>query len=81
MESLLKPSSFSRVVHHAGVAVMTDFKKVNTKQMDIVKQENKEVDMKVQNSNFCLVVGVLQLLLKSTQFDFCTSRIFHWKCT
>jgi len=27
------------------------------------------------------VVGVLQLLSSPIQFDFCTCRIFHWKCT
>jgi hypothetical protein len=69
---LLKTSLIGKVMHHAGVAVKISLKQMKNKQVDNVMQKNKEVDKMVQNSNFFLVVGVLQLDFDSTQFDFCS---------
>ena len=67
--------SISKVMHHAGVAVKTSFKRKKIKQKDSVMQKNKVGEKRVQKSNFFLVVGVLQLSLSYTQFDFSSSRI------
>ena len=56
--------SLREVVHHAGVAVMKDIKM--NKERDSVMQKNKGVDEEVQNPNFSLVVGMLQLFLSLT---------------
>ena len=68
---LLKTSS-AKVMHHAGVAAKKDLRQMKNKQMDRVMQECR----KVQNPNFFLVVGVLQLCVSWTQFEFCSSGIF-----
>ena len=56
--------SLRELVHHTGVAVMKDIKM--NQERDSVMQKNKGVDEEVQNPNFSLVVGMLQLFLSLT---------------